>query len=150
MIGISEPENINNLSTHDFDLGIPGFKYSDLFDAYKLKELAEKFYSEIEEKEPVLHQALTKYIGKRGIGYEPKVASKILTDSAPFLSEFVANMFGVNKEREELEREILKDNPIWRYKFFVQRRAIRTYKEEKLADYKETELSEAIRQLKKW
>ncbi|MDQ3633640.1 MAG: FAD-dependent oxidoreductase [Acidobacteriota bacterium] len=150
MIGISEKENINtnNLSNHDFDLGIPGFKYSDLFDAYKLKELAEKFYSEVEEKEPVLHQALIEYIKKRGEGYEPKVASKILTDSAPFLSEFVANMFGVNKEREELEREILKDNPIWKYKFFVQRRAIRNFKEDKSADYKVTELAEAIRQLK--
>ena len=30
----------------DFDLGINGFKYSDLFDAVKLKELAEKFYAE--------------------------------------------------------------------------------------------------------
>ncbi len=150
MIGNSKLENTNtnNSSDHDFELGIPGFKYSDLFDAYKLKELAEKFYSEVQEQEPVLHQALTEYISKKGIGFEPKVASKILTDSAPFLSEFVANMFGVNKEREALEREILRDNPIWKYKFFVQRRAIRTYKEATLTEYRETELAEAIRQLK--
>ena len=150
MIGISEKDNTHTIdsSNNDFDLGIPGFKYSDLFDAYKLKELAENFYSEVEEKEPVLHRALTEYIEKKGVGCEPKIASKILTDSAPFLSEFVATMFGINKERKELEREVLKDNPIWKYKFFVQRRAIRTYKEDKLSEYKEKELSEAIRQLK--
>ncbi len=150
MIGILEKENIDthNYSNHDFDLGIPGFKYSDLFDAYKLKELAEKFYSEVEEQEPVLHEALMEYISRKGEGYEPKVASKILTDSAPFLSEFVAKMFGITKECEELEREILRDNPIWKYKFFVQRRAIRLYKEDKLSNYKESELTEAIRQLK--
>lgn len=150
MIGTSETENTNthNLSDRNFELGISGFKYSDLFDAVKLKELAEKFYSDVKEREPVLHQALIEYIERRGEGYEPKVASKILTDSAPFLSEFVANMFHVNKERGELEREILKDNPIWKYKFFVQRRAIRSYKEDKLADFRETEFTEAIRQLK--
>ncbi|NNE98862.1 MAG: FAD-dependent oxidoreductase [Pyrinomonadaceae bacterium] len=150
MIGILEPENkqANNLSNHDFELGIPGFKYSDLFDAYKLKELAETFYSEVEKKEPVVHQALIEYIEKRGVGYEPKVASRILTDSAPFLSEFVARMFGISKERKELESEILKHDPIWKYKFFVQRRAIRRYKQDKLSGYNETELNESIRQLK--
>ncbi len=150
MNGILEQEqtDTDTILKSDFDLGIPGFKYSDLFDAYKLEKLAEKFYSDLGQKEPILHKALIKYIEKQGIGYEPKVASKILTDSAPFLSEFVAEMFGITKERKELEREILKDDPIWEYKFFVQRRAIRTFKEDKLTDYKESELSEAIRQLR--
>ncbi len=151
MIGTLEQENINtkNFSRdHDFELGISGFKYSDLFDASRLKELAEKFYAELAEEEPVLHEALLEYIERRGLGYESKVASKILTDSAPYLSEFIAKMFGITKERRELEREILRDNPIWKYKFFVQRRAIRSFKEDKLSDYKESELAEAIRQLK--
>ncbi len=150
MNGILEQESkdTDTIFNSDFDLGIPGFKYSDLFDAYKLEELAENFYSDVAQKEPVLHKALIKYIEKQGLGYEPKVASKILTDSAAFLSEFVAKIFGITKERKELEREILKDNPIWTYKFFVQRRAIRTYKEDKLSDYKESELTEAIRQLR--
>lgn len=150
MIGTLEQENINTgiTSNHDFELGIPGFNYSDLFDAYRLKDLAENFYSEVEGKEPVLHQALMEYIKRQGEGYEPKIASKILTDAAPFLSEFVARLFGITRQREDLEREILKDDPIWKYKFFVQRRAIRTFKEDALADHKEIELNEAIRQLR--
>src|SRR5438105_3172822 len=90
MTGISK--NGRQVPQHDFDLGIEGFRFYDLFDASKLKELAERFYSEIENQEPVLHKALMRFISARGSNYEPKVASKILTDSAPFLSEFVARL----------------------------------------------------------
>ena len=145
MTATSETTNSQN---YDFDLGIVGFRYSDLFDAVRLKELAEKFYDELKEEEPVLHQALTKYIENRGEGYEKKVESKILTDSAPYLSEFVAKMFKINPERDELQNEILKQNPIWQYKFFVQRRAARNFRAEKLAELNEYDLDTALRELK--
>ena len=108
MIGTSEKENtkIHELSNNDFDLGIVGFKYSDLYDAEKLREIAEKFYAEVEEQEPILGDALKKYIASHGVGYEKKVESKILTDAAPFLSDFIARMFGINRERAELHKEI--------------------------------------------
>ena len=58
MIGITEKENTLT-QNHDFELGIPGFHYSDLYDAVRLRELADKFYAEIEEEDPLLHEALT-------------------------------------------------------------------------------------------
>ncbi len=75
MIGISEKQNatINKLTDYDFDLDIAGYKYSDLFDAVKLREIAEKFYGEIKKENPILHDALTKYIANRGAGYERRV-----------------------------------------------------------------------------
>ncbi len=145
MIGISEKERAANL---DFDLGVVGFKYSDLFDAVRLAELAEKFYEELKEENALLHDALTKYIAARGAGYEARVESNILTDSAPYLSRFIAKMFGINKEREQFEREITEQNPIWKYKFFVQRRAIKRYTAEKAAALNENELSEALREFR--
>ncbi|HXH69546.1 MAG TPA: hypothetical protein VNI60_04280, partial [Pyrinomonadaceae bacterium] len=150
MIGISEKEEISQTkrSNHDFDLSIAGFKYSDLFDAEKLKEIAEKFYDEVKKENPILHDALTRYIQNRGAGYEPKVQSKILTDSAPYLSEFIAKMFGIDREREELRREIAEQDPIWKYKFFVQRRAIKKFTPENLVDYNETELTQALNEFK--
>ena len=110
MIGTSETTNSQNLNTanHDFELGIVGFNYSDLFDAVRLKELAEKFYAELKDEQPLLHEALTKYIENRGEGYEKRVESKILTDSAPYLSEFIAKMFKVNPERDELQKRDFK------------------------------------------
>jgi hypothetical protein len=150
MVGISEKESIftNESSNHDFDLGIVGFKYSDLFDAVKLKELAEKFYAVIEDEEPVLGNALKKYIAVRGEGYEPRVESKILTDAAPFLSDFIARMFGISREREELQHRINEQDPIWKYKFFVQRRAIKKFTAENLVDFNEVELTTALREFK--
>src|SRR5215203_4970271 len=145
MIGISEKERAANL---DFDLGVVGFKYSDLFDAVRLRELAEKFYEELKEENALLHDALTKYVAARGAGYEARVELNILTDAAPHLSRFVAKMFGITREREQLEREITEQNPIWKYKFFVQRRAIKKYTPEKIAELNENELNEALREFK--
>jgi NADPH-dependent glutamate synthase beta subunit-like oxidoreductase/NAD(P)H-flavin reductase len=147
MIGISEKEQVLT-QTRDFELGIVGFRYSDLYDAEKLKELAEKFYEELNQENPLLHKALTEYIEKRGKGYESRVESNILTDSAPYLSRFIAKMFGIAKEREELEREIREQDPIWKYKFFVQRRAIKKYPAEKISALNERDLNEALRELK--
>ena len=146
MIAVSE--NIGDGNTNDLELGIPGFRFSDLFDAVKLRELAEKFYAEVREKEPVLGDALEKYIAAHGNGYERKVESKILTDAAPFLSEFVARMFHITRERSELEREIKDQDPIWKYKFFVQRRAVKTYKEEDISRLNYNELNAAVRDMR--
>ena len=52
MTGVSD--NDKEFPDHDFYLGVPGCKYSDLFDAARLKDLADKFYEEVNEKEPVL------------------------------------------------------------------------------------------------
>ena len=135
-------------SGHDFDLGIVGFKYSDLFEALKLRELAEKFYSEVAEAEPVLHDALTKYIATHGIGYEKRVESKILTDAAPLLSTFIAKMFGITRERGEIEKAITEQDPIWQYKFFVQRRATKKYKALDAVTMNHFELADAVRELR--
>jgi len=133
---------------NDFELGIEGFRFSDLFDAGRLKELAERFYSEVEKDDNVLHSALTKYIAACGEGYEPKVRSKILTDSAPYLSDFIARLFQINAERSELERDITVQNPVWKFKFFVQRRAIKKYKADSIAEMNEAELWRAVTELR--
>ena len=132
MTGISE-----ETAARDFDLGIEGFRYSDLYDAVKLKELAERFYADVKEKEPVLSGALTKYIAAGGKGFEPRAESKILTDAAPLLSSFIARLFHIESERAEIEKEILTDNPIWKFKFFVQRRAAKKFKPDEIAAFNE-------------
>ncbi|MGH9945776.1 MAG: FAD-dependent oxidoreductase [Pyrinomonadaceae bacterium] len=133
----------------NFELGLNGFKYSDLFDAYKLKEIADVFYDEVAAKEPVLGDVLRKYIASHGNRYEKRVESKILTDAAPFLSDFIARMFKITGERADLERTILEQNPVWKYKFFVQRTAIKKYKSlEDLSTINEIELDEAVRELR--
>ena len=132
----------------DFELGVEGFRFSDLFDAERLKGLSERFYADLEGQDAILHSALVKYIAARGLNYEKKVEAKILTDAAPYLSEFVARLFGIVPERADLEKKILVQSPIWRFKFFVQRRAIKKYKADQITDLNENELWGALIQLR--
>lgn len=150
MTGTTEKElGFNNQTLSiDFELGIDGFKFSDLFNPLKLAELAERFYEELKRENPTLYEHLIKYIGARGVGYEKRAASNILTDSAPYLSRFIARLFKITENRECLARRITEQNPIWKYKFFVQRRAIKKYPPEKIGELNESELSETIRELK--
>lgn len=136
-------------AANDFPLGIDGFRFSDLFDPAGLHRLADVFYQEVRSSEPVLGEALDKYIASGGKGLERRAESKLLTDAAPYLSEFIARLFRVDEAAKELKSEILLQNPIWKYKFFVQRRAIKRYKSiEDLAQVNQAELDEAIRQLR--
>jgi NAD(P)H-flavin reductase/NADPH-dependent glutamate synthase beta subunit-like oxidoreductase len=132
----------------DFELGIDGFTFADLFDAGRLKELADKFYAEVEKHEPLLGNALNKYIATRGEGYERRVESKLLTDAAPHLSEFIARLFKITGERSELEKDIVVQNPVWKYKFFVQRRAAKKFTPEQIAELHEGNLWLALTQLR--
>jgi NADPH-dependent glutamate synthase beta subunit-like oxidoreductase/NAD(P)H-flavin reductase len=146
MTGTIEAENI--FSKHDFALGIEGFRYSDLFRAERLKDLAEKFYAELAAENTLLHEALMKYVAARGADYEQKVESKILTDAAPYLSEFVARLFGIERRRDELMQAINEQDPIWKYKFFVQRRATKKFTPEKLQSLNLSEIDWATSELR--
>src|SRR6476660_3897524 len=125
---------------HDIELGIEGFRFSDLFDAGKLKTLADIFYGEVAAGDEVLYGALSKYIAARGEGFEKRAESKLLTDAAPYLSDFIGRLFKINEARAELGGQILVQNPVWKYKFFVQRRAAKKFKPEQLAAMNEAEL----------
>ena len=91
---------------------------------------------------------MTQYIEARGEDYETRVESKILTDSAPYLSDFIARMFEHQRERDDLQKEITEQNPIWKYKFFVQRRAIKKYTAEKIVELNENELNRSNERIK--
>ena len=145
MTEVSEKIHAN---PHNIELGIEGFNFSDLFDAGRLKDLADRFYADVEKHEPLLHDALTKYIAARGEGFERRVESKILTDAAPILSDFIARLFKITGENKELEHDITVQNPVWKYKFFVQRRAAKKYKPEQLAELNEGALWIALTQLR--
>ena len=77
---------------------------------------------------------LTKYIAARGEGYERKVESKILTDAAPYLSDFVARLFKINGERAELEKTSLSKTRSGDTSFLSSGGRSRKYKAEQIAE----------------
>src|SRR6185436_7839551 len=59
-----------------------------------------------------------------------------------------ARLSRITRENEALGHEITVQNPIWRYKFFVQRRASKKFKPEQLAELNEGRLWIALTQLR--
>ena len=96
-------EKAPDINGFDLELGIPGFFYSDLYDAVKLKELAEKFYAEVEEKEPVLGEALKKIAEMRSL--EDPHAKLILLN---FASAVAARNPFFRSQMEDTHRQMFK------------------------------------------
>src|SRR5438270_115936 len=118
----------------DFQLGVEGFAYGDLYRPSRLRDLAEAFYAEVERADPSLHAALTDYLASRGENVRgTKAESDLLIAAAPHLSRFVARLFGVEREREELMESVRAQDPVFQFKHFVQRRATKSFPAEKAA-----------------
>jgi len=133
---------------YDFELGISGFWYSDLYSPDKLRDLTERFYEDLASKNTNLAQQLRHYIEARGAGYEKREESKILVDAAVYLSDFVARLFRIEQYRSKLYKRIIEQDDIWKYKFFVQRRAIKKFPADRTNFSNSPELEEAVRELR--
>jgi NADPH-dependent glutamate synthase beta subunit-like oxidoreductase/NAD(P)H-flavin reductase len=133
---------------YDFELGISGFWYSDLYSPDKLRDLTERFYEDLASKNTNLAQQLRHYIEARGAGYEKREESKILVDAAVYLSDFVARLFRIEQYRSKLYKRIIEQDDIWKYKFFVQRRAIKKFPADRINFSNSPELEEAVRELR--
>jgi len=118
----------------DFQLGIEGFAYGDLYRPSRLRDLAGAFYAEVKRTDPALHAALAEYVASRGENVRgTKAESDLLIAAAPHLSRFVARLFGVERERGELMESIRAQDPVFQFKQFVQRRATKSFPAEKTA-----------------
>ena len=135
-------------SGHDFDLGIAGFRYSDLYDPIRLRELSGLFHQHLASENPELSAALVRYTEAKGEGFEARAESNILTDAAPHLSDFIGKLFGITDEVEKLRGQITSQDPIWKYKFFLQRRAIKKFTADKIADLDVQKLDQAVSEIR--
>lgn len=115
------------------NLGISGFTYADLYSPQRLRDLANVFYDEIARSDAQLHSSLTEYIKSRGAGYDQKTESSILINAAPYLSHFLARMFDVEIERTRQIKSVHIQDPIWTFKSFIARRAVRKFSAEEAA-----------------
>jgi NADPH-dependent glutamate synthase beta subunit-like oxidoreductase/NAD(P)H-flavin reductase len=129
------PESTNNTNAAaDFPLGIEGFTYGDLYRPERLRALAETFYAEVERTDPALHASLMGYVSARGENLKgTKAESDLLIEAAPRLSRFIARLFGVERERDALAEEIRAQDPVFQFKRFVQRRALKSFPAERAA-----------------
>ncbi len=81
-----------------------GFQYQDLFDPLKLAALTRTFDDFLRAQDEDAFAQLMEYRAAKG-ALPPVQASQALVGAAPHVSAFVAELFGLGREREQLGRE---------------------------------------------
>jgi NADPH-dependent glutamate synthase beta subunit-like oxidoreductase/NAD(P)H-flavin reductase len=64
-----------------------------------------------------------------------KAESELLIAAAPYLSRFVARLFDVEQQREDQIAEVAAQDPIWTFKHFVARRALKRFTADQVAAF---------------
>ena len=83
-----------------------GFKFKDLFEPIKLKQLTEEFYNFFQKENPEEFEKFSKYRDSKGEGYDAVEISKILINSSRYLNQFIGELFGINDDLEKLKKEV--------------------------------------------
>src|SRR5580704_4160714 len=107
-------------------LGIEGFRYADLYDAAKLRDLLGVFDRWFAETAPGPRAQFEAYRSSKGEGMTPLQKSEALLAAAPFVGRFVGELFGVEAELERFRESVRSRDPIWRFrKDFAKKRVLR-------------------------
>jgi NADPH-dependent glutamate synthase beta subunit-like oxidoreductase/NAD(P)H-flavin reductase len=112
----------------DFDLGIPGFKYSDLYESEGLKRLTEAFYEYLEKQAPKLAQSFQALRNNNADNLNPVQESNLLIEVAKHQSAFIAKLFNIEVERQKSMEEHQKHDPVFHFKREVVVRLSKKYR----------------------
>ena len=118
----------NESASGELVLGVEGFTYPDLYKPERLKELTEIFYNEVAIINPDLAKDFSAYRDTRGVGYADKTESDLIVKMAPYLSKFIARLFEIETEREQLAAATLSQAEVFEFKKnFIQRRVFKKF-----------------------
>src|SRR4029077_1713274 len=103
----------------NFPLGIPGFRFADLNRVRRIAALDEVFRQELKAADATLANTYEAYRSATGEGYDSKSSSDILIRTAPYLGKFIARIFQIQTQYQELQKRVLSDGRIfdWKKKF---------------------------------
>jgi NADPH-dependent glutamate synthase beta subunit-like oxidoreductase/NAD(P)H-flavin reductase len=92
-----------------------GFAYADLFDPLRLAQLTRRFDHFLAERDPDASAQLMTY--RQAHGKLPPVAvSEAIVDAAPHLSAFIAELFGIQADRQRLIDTSAEENVLFAFK----------------------------------
>jgi NADPH-dependent glutamate synthase beta subunit-like oxidoreductase/NAD(P)H-flavin reductase len=115
-----------NDSSPTLTLGIPGFTFEDLYRPRGLRRLSERFDTWLTEREPELFQAFESYRKSGGTTLKGPAESDLLIRVSRHVGAFVARLFNIDKEKEELARSLTGELPLFDFKRdFITRRVFK-------------------------
>ncbi|MFI5251044.1 MAG: FAD-dependent oxidoreductase [Bacteroidota bacterium] len=139
-----------NLPDQKLHLHLPEFDYYDLYKPEKLAKLTKIFFDEISVKNPSLIQSFFKYRDQKGDGFSPTETSSLLVKMAPYLSSFIARIFGVEDELKKIKLTIDKERVIFEFKReFFTRRVLKKIKREQSESFDIAMLDRQVNAIKK-
>jgi len=139
--------NIRN-SNYDFELGVKGLSYEDLFNYEGLKKLNANFLNYFKTKDENLFNEFLEY--QNGKELSDIEESELVIAASRFLSEYIGKLFGIEKELKELIEKTRLEDPIFRFKKeFVQRRVLKKYKSVDIKEFNVRNLTFQIERIKK-
>ena len=123
-------------TSRDFSLGVDGFKFHDLFNPLRLRDLDAAFLAQLKAKDAALHERFFAY--RNGNALSPVDESNLLVAVAPHLGNFVGDLFKVQADREKLFRRAADERMLGRVRAFIMRRCARLKKDEQAQPLSET------------
>src|SRR5262245_48184924 len=109
-------------------LGVPGFTFADLYRAERLRDLMDLFDRELAAANPDLARRHVAWRARRDRGVPAAETSDMTLEVAPHVSRFVARLFRIEQEVEQLRKATVDETPVMVWKRdFVQRRAIKKH-----------------------
>jgi NADPH-dependent glutamate synthase beta subunit-like oxidoreductase/NAD(P)H-flavin reductase len=106
-----------------------GLSFAGLYDRDGLVRLDQAFVSHLAETDVALHNRLMAARGNPDI-IERQTESDLLVDLAPYLEDFIGDLFGIKEEVRALQERHHELAPLYSVKrLFVQRRAVKGVKE---------------------
>lgn len=140
---------MNNTHTDFLDPRF-GLNYKDLFHSEKLKTLTDKFFEYFENIDIDNYILFKNYSDNRGRDHSDIEISKILINSSLILSEFLVELFKLQKEQSEFLSEADYENDIFVFKKeFVQRRVLKSIKPDEIDKLNFEELDKFASSVKK-
>lgn len=93
---------------------IAGLNFSDLQTERGIAQLDQAFLAHLQAQNPGLSEHLKNY--RAGAVLEPKALSYFLLDVAPYIEQFIVHHFEIGKAAQDLQQEIIAQDPIFAFK----------------------------------
>ncbi len=106
------------------ELGIPGFRFRDLYDPFRLHELIQHFDAFYEAEFPEAFSHFNQARSTKGQDLTEPVLSAVLMHAARVCEVFLAKLFRIEKQREILHENLLSERRVMLFKSDFLKRAI--------------------------